>query len=61
MHIKAVWCAVSASSASSRVGYLNAKRMAEDATATLETAREQLVALTSHPSGSGAGTGQREP
>lgn len=37
------------------VSYLNAKRKAEEATATLETAREQLVALTSHPSESGAG------
>ena len=37
------------------LGYLNAKRMAEEATATLEAAREQLVGLTSHPSESGAG------
>lgn len=37
------------------LGYLNAKRMAEDATATLEAARERLVGLTSHPSESGAG------
>lgn len=37
------------------VSYLNAKRKAEEATATLETAREQLVGLTSHPSESGAG------
>lgn len=37
------------------VSYLNAKRKAEDATATLEAAREQLVALASHPSESGAG------
>lgn len=36
-------------------GYLDAKRKAEEATATLEAAREQLVALTSHPSESGAG------
>lgn len=37
------------------LGYLNAKRMAEEATATLEAARERLVGLTSHPSESGAG------
>jgi putative phage-type endonuclease len=37
------------------LGYLNAKRMAEEAAATLEAAREQLVALTRHPSESGAG------
>ncbi|MGV8991262.1 MAG: lambda-exonuclease family protein [Thiobacillus sp.] len=37
------------------VSYLNAKRKAEDATATLEAAREHLVALASHPSESGAG------
>ncbi|MBU0593847.1 MAG: YqaJ viral recombinase family protein [Gammaproteobacteria bacterium] len=37
------------------VFYLNAKRKAEEATATLETARERLVALASHPSESGAG------
>lgn len=37
------------------VGYLDAKRKAEAATATLEAAREQLVTLASHPSESGAG------
>jgi putative phage-type endonuclease len=37
------------------VFYLNAKRKAEEATTTLETARERLVALASHPSESGAG------
>lgn len=37
------------------VFYLNAKRKAEEATETLETARERLVALASHPSESGAG------
>lgn len=36
-------------------GYLDAKRKAEEATGMLEAAREQLVALTSHPSESGAG------
>lgn len=35
--------------------YLDAKRKAEEATAMLEAAREQLVALTRHPSESGAG------
>lgn len=37
------------------VFYLNAKRKAEEATATLEKARGGLVALASHPSESGAG------
>lgn len=35
--------------------YLNAKRKAEESTATLEAARDKLVALTSHPSESGSG------
>jgi len=43
-----VWALAAAS-------YLDAKRKAEEATAILEAAREQLVALTSHPSESGAG------
>lgn len=37
------------------VSYLDAKRKTEEATAILETARVQLVALASHPSESGAG------
>ena len=37
------------------VSYLNAKRKSEEATAMLEAAREQLVAMASHPSESGAG------
>lgn len=43
-----VWALAAAS-------YLDAKRRTEDAAAMLETAREQLVALASHPSESGAG------
>lgn len=35
--------------------YLNSKRKAEEATVTLEAAREKLVGLATHPSESGAG------
>lgn len=35
--------------------YLNAKRKVDEATATLESAREHLIGLATHPSESGAG------